>query len=116
MTTLFKELIDDAKNNAPDVYTELSLDEVEYDDISFYADYCTFEHSSLDIDYLDLDNVESVVDYLLNEFYKNPNLNDDYILLMWNSVQAKNVKEFAKRWNLKPVYKRLNNGTITYHG
>ena len=105
MTTLFKELIDDAKKNAPDVYTELSLDEVEYDDISFYENHCTFDHPTLDIDYLDLDHVESVVDYLLNEFYENP-----------NSVQAKNVKEFSKRWNIKPAYKRLVNGTVTYHG
>jgi hypothetical protein len=113
MTTLFKELIDDAKKNAPDVYTELGLDEVEYDDISFYENHCTFEHPTLDIDYLDLDHVESVVDYLLNEFYKNP-----------NSVQAKNVKEFSNRWKLDVFslhwdgryFKRLNNGTVTYHG
>ena len=90
MTTLFKELIDDAKKNAPDVYTELSLDEVEYDDISFYADHCTFEHPTLDIDYLDIDHVESVVDYLLNEFYKNN----------YNGTQATNTKKFTKKWEL----------------
>ena len=105
MSFWIKELIDDAKKNAPDVYIELGLDAVEYDDINFFIDYCTFDHPTLDIDYLDIDHVESVVDYLLNEFYENP-----------NSVQAKNVKEFSKRWNIKPAYKRLVNGTVTYHG
>ena len=101
MSFWIKEVIDDAKKTAPDVYTELSLDEVNYNDISFYGDHCTFEHPTLDIDYLNLDHVESVVDYLLREFYKNP-----------NSVQAKNTKEFAKRWNIKPLFKIgwLNNG------
>jgi len=50
---------------------------------------------------------------LLNEFYENP-----------NSVQAKNVKEFSNRWKLDVFslhwdgryFKRLNNGTVTYHG
>ena len=108
MTTLFrreldmsfwiKELIDDAKKNAPDVYIELGLDAVEYDDINFFIDYCTFDHPTLDIDYLDIDHVESVVDYLLNEFYENP-----------NSVQAKNVKEFSNRWKLDVFSLSLKN-------
>ena len=90
MTTLFKELIDDAKENAPDIYTELGLDEVDYNEISFYSDYCTFDHPSLDIDYLDINHVESIVDYLLREFYSC-----DY-----NWIQATNVKKFAKKWEL----------------
>tara|TARA_R100001082_G_C4288520_1_gene127128 strand:+ start:289 stop:615 length:327 start_codon:yes stop_codon:yes gene_type:complete len=106
---MFKELIDDAKKNAPDVYTELSLDEVDYNEINFYSEHCTFYHPSLDIDYLDLDHVESVVDYLLREFYENP-----------NSVQAKNVKEFSNRWRLDVVSlcwdgsRRMNANTPTY--
>ena len=90
MAFWIKELIDDAKENAPDIYTELSLDEVNYNEISFYIEHCTFDHPWLDIDYIDIDTVESVVDYLLREFYKNN----------YNGVQATNVKKFAKKWEL----------------
>ena len=90
MTTLFKILIDDAKENAPDIYTELGLDDVEYDTISWFMDYATFEHPTLNIEYINVDIVEGVVDYLLNEYYTC-----DY-----TGVQATNVKRFAKKWEL----------------
>tara|TARA_R100000234_G_C4920568_1_gene143971 strand:- start:67 stop:387 length:321 start_codon:yes stop_codon:yes gene_type:complete len=90
MSFWIKEVIDDAKKNVPDVYTELGLDEVEYNNINFFTDYCTFDHPTLDIDYLDINHIESVVDYLLREFYSC-----DY-----DGVQATNVKKFVKKWEL----------------
>ena len=107
---MFKELIDDAKENVEDIYFELGLEEVNDDNIEWNEAYLLLDPNAhyLDIERIDKRHVREACNYLIYEKYPRDlqYRRDEKMPTGEVEENIKKVKNFINKWLTNPKYRK----------